>query len=132
MTYQIIRKKQKNQKSGVTRVVTRKEKLDSFFNFFEKSGLETLEVDMKDDDAKHLEKAEELEEDYELGLYFKDTIVPNAVLLFTNEFQDADLDSDSQSDGDDDSDENDSDGSGIDTDSGDEDGQGEKPECKQQ
>lgn len=87
---------------------------------------------MKDDDAKHLEKAEELEEDYELGLYFKDTIVPNAVLLFTNEFQDADLDSDSQSDGDDDSDENDSDGSGIDTDSGDEDGQGEKPECKQQ
>jgi len=144
LTYQIIRKKQKNAKSGGTRVVTRKEKFDSFFNFFEKSGLEALEMDTKDDEATNLEKAQELEEDFELGLYFRDTLVPNAVLLFTNEFQDADLDSDSESEGDDD--ENDSDGSGIDTDSGDEEGQGEtfnqfqcldngqgeKPECKQQ
>jgi nucleosome assembly protein 1-like 1 len=145
LTYQIIRKKQKNAKSGGTRVVTRKEKFDSFFNFFEKSGLETLKVDMNDDDAKHLEKAQELEEDFELGLYFRDTLVPNAVLLFTNEFQDADFDSDSASEEDSDE-EDESDGSGIDTDSGDEEGptgtfnqfqcldndQEEKPECKQQ
>jgi len=130
LTYNIIRKKQKNSKTGATRYVTRKEKFDSFFNFFEKSGLESLVVEENDSEEKRAEKLQEIEEDYELGLYFRDRIVPSAVLIFTNEWRDEDLEDDSdEEDSEDDGSEEDD---GSDEDSEDGGTPAEKPECKQQ
>lgn len=104
----------------------RKEKLDSFFNFFE--NLPVVDEEKDDDEAKE-EKEREIDEDHELGLYFRDKIVPNAILMFTNEYVDDEIESDDE----DDSDESDEDESDDDEDDEEEGADGAKPaECKQQ
>lgn len=125
LSYKIVNKKQRNPKSGATRTVKRKEKQDSFFNFFEN----LPEITPKDNDEQREEKEEEIELDQELGLYFRDKIVPNAVLMFTNEFVDDEVESGSDSDSDDSDEQSDSDES---EDDDQEIEQAEKPDCKQQ
>jgi len=126
LSYKLTTKKQRNPKTGATRTVRRKEKLDSFFNFFE--NLPELNPE-KDTEEQREEKEDEIDLDHELGLYFRDQIVPKAVLIYTNEFVDEDIESDSEGDSEDESDEEDEEDS-------EEEGQtqegAEKPECNQQ
>jgi len=126
LSYKLVTKKQRNPKTGATRTVKRKEKLDSFFNFFENFPVINPE---KDSEEQQEAKEEEIELDYELGEYFRDKIVPNAVLIFTNEFQDDEIcsddeDSDDESDEDEDPEESDDEEDDIEA--------AEKPDCKQQ
>jgi len=126
LTSKIVTKKQRNPKTGATRTVKRKEVLDSFFNFFE--NLPVVEDKDKDSEEKLEEKEEAISLDHELGLYFRDRIVPNAVLMFTNEFVDDEVESDDSDDSDDESEDL------SDSDSEDDEPieNAEKPDCKQQ
>jgi len=125
LSYKLITKKQRNPKTGATRTVRRKEKLDSFFNFFE--NLPEVIPD-KDTEEEKEEKEDEIDLDHELGLYFRDKIIPNAVLMFTNEFIDDEIESDSE----DDSDESEEDEESEEDDPAQQADDAEKPECNQQ
>lgn len=69
--------------------------------------------------------------DNELGLYFRDKIVPCAVLIFTNEFIDDEVESDEE-DSDDDEDASDDEEDGTEEEDGEEDEQARQEQCKQQ
>jgi len=66
--------------------------------------------------------------DIVLGLYFLDKIIPNAVLMLTNEFIDDEIESDSK----DDSDESEEDEESEEDDPAQQADDAEKPECNQQ
>lgn len=164
LTQTLITKKQKNKATGAVRNVKKVEKNDSFFNFFnenDKMFIDDDEIrnkpenkDLEEDEIEALiEEAEnEVQIDFDLGNEFKDNIIPNAIIIFTNE-----LDDDEDSSDDEDSDSDDSDASsgsesgssesgssdsdsesGTCSDSADDSDDGgnskpvDKPECKQQ
>ena len=99
ITVKLVKKKQKHKSSGTIRVVTKEEKQDSFFNFFEspsedgyrpsfkaimKNGGQNAEVEEEID-----EETEDLfEADFEIGHFFKEFLIPKAVLYFTGELID--------------------------------------------
>jgi len=84
-TVRIIKKKQKHQKSGTTRTVTKQEQQDSFFNFFTPPEAEMEEEDEMDEETEAL-----LQADYEIGHFIRERIIPRAVLYFTGEACDDD------------------------------------------
>jgi hypothetical protein len=115
VTVKQIKKKQKHKNSGTIRVITKEEKQDSFFNFFDmptKDGMRpSFRTHMQDSTAeangeKNKQVAiangksnneneedddadEELcEADFELGHFFKESLIPKAVLYFTGEIVD--------------------------------------------
>lgn len=108
VTVQLVKKKQKHKSSGTIRVVTKEEKCDSFFNFFEsptddgyrpsfKPVLKNLQngdnkapADDNNEDNEELdEDIEDLfEADFEIGHFFKEFLIPKAVLYFTGELID--------------------------------------------
>jgi hypothetical protein len=111
VTVKQIKKKQKHKNSGTIRVITKEVKQDSFFNFFNtptkdgmrpsfrtfyqsfndfvqgKQATEAGEQSKEDDEDE--EGDEQLcEADFELGHFFKEFLVPKAVLYFTGELID--------------------------------------------
>lgn len=78
VTEKIVKKKQKHKGKSQTRVVTKTVKNDSFFNFFYPPKVE------EDEDAA--ENTEELlAADFEIGHFFRERLIPKAVLFFTGE-----------------------------------------------
>uniref|UniRef100_S4R7G4 Nucleosome assembly protein 1-like 1 n=1 Tax=Petromyzon marinus TaxID=7757 RepID=S4R7G4_PETMA len=80
ITVKTIKKKQKHKGRGTIRTVTKTVANESFFNFF--SPPEVPE----DSDGPEDEEAEtQLATDFEIGHFFRERIVPRAVLYFTGE-----------------------------------------------
>jgi len=127
LTKKNVKKKQRNAKTGQTREILKQIDRDSFFSFFEKVPEVNL---LNDDDETKEEMLLDMEYDCELGEYFKDKLIPNAVLFFTNEYLDPEVESDEDDDDEDgsDSDEN---ADGL-TEEDDDEVPTENPECKQQ
>lgn len=95
-TIRVVKRKTKNGKTA-GKVITRREPCGSFFNFF--STLEIPEVHDLDLDGETFErKIDEIEADYEMGMAFKEKIVPHAVRWFTGEAEDDDEYEDEQED----------------------------------
>jgi len=132
--------KKKNKKTG--KMMTKKEKVDSFFQFFSPPETPDEEDEIDQEELEALQEA--VEADYDLGSLFKNDIIPGAVLWFTGE---AIEDEGDESGDEDDSDMDEDDGDDDDEEDSDEDhggrpraskrgsrnaDPGEKPECKQQ
>jgi nucleosome assembly protein 1-like 1 len=111
VTVKVIKKKQKHKSSGQVRVISKEEKQDSFFNFFETPTSDGIRPSFKEIMSKEIvkikeDKNEENEEeedddddldeenenlyeaDFEIGHFFKEFLVPKAVLYFTGEMTD--------------------------------------------
>jgi hypothetical protein len=102
VTMKIVKKKQKHKSSGTIRVITKEEKQDSFFNYFDtptqdgvrpifrhlvnKSELKEEEKELDEEDDEEIESL--YEADFEIGHFFKEFLVPKAVLYFTGELVD--------------------------------------------
>lgn len=104
VTMRLVKKKQKHKSSGMTRVIHKEEKQDSFFNYFDnptETGMRPsdprnsknkpdaaadkdadVDDDQEDDDEKLCEA------DFEIGQFLKDFLIPKAVLYFTGELVD--------------------------------------------
>jgi len=83
VTQKVVKKKQKKKGSGggkgQTRFVSKTIKNDSFFNFFAPPEVPEDEADM-DEETEAL-----LSADFEIGHFFRERIIPKAVLYFTGE-----------------------------------------------
>lgn len=125
VTMRVVKKKQKHKSTGTIRVVSKEEKQDSFFNFFESptpdgirpsyksitspSQFKTDDSGQMDDEDEMNEEDEELyEADFEIGHFLKEFLIPKAVLYYTGELIDEanyeDEDYDDEEDDDDDED----------------------------
>ncbi len=111
VTVRLVKKKQKHKSTGTVRVVTKEEKQDSFFNFFESPSedgyrpsyrpllkLRNGEVAAVADLSEEMdEETEDLfEADFEIGHFFKEFLIPKAVLYFTGELIDENEDYDDE------------------------------------
>ena len=85
------KKKQRNKKGSGSRIVTKTERCDSFFNFFDPPKIPEPD-DPVEDDQELLRRKTVLEVDYEMGVSIRDKIVPHAVKWFTGEAEDDDFD----------------------------------------
>ena len=100
MTVKLIKKKQKHKSSGQVRVISKEEKQDSFFNFFEtptpdgirpsfkalmKEEVKEVGGENDEDEGDDMDEENEnlYEADFEIGHFFKEFLVPKAVLYFT-------------------------------------------------
>lgn len=101
ITVKLVKKKQKHKSSGTIRVVTKEEKQDSFFNFFESPSEDGYRPSFKalmknggtlpenHEEEEIDEETEDLfEADFEIGHFFKEFLIPKAVLYFTGELID--------------------------------------------
>ncbi|XP_077309629.1 nucleosome assembly protein 1-like 4 isoform X1 [Lithobates pipiens] len=79
ITVKTIKKKQKHKGRGTVRTITKQVPNESFFNFFSpiKAASEGEELDEEMENS--------LAADFELGHFFRERIVPRAVLYFTGE-----------------------------------------------
>jgi len=143
VTVKVIKKRQKHKSKGSVRTIEKKIKADSFFNFFDPPIVPSLE-----DGAEEMDEETEqlLAADFEIGHFFRDRIIPRAVLYFTGEALEEDDDYDEEEedeDGDDEDDDEDDDDEDDDDDApkkgkkgqvmkGDAGKPGEQQECKQQ
>ena len=95
VTVRLVKKKQKHKSSGTIRVITKEEKQDSFFNYFDnptESGMKPSDTKKtkSGDDEDDMEDEENLcEADFEIGQFLKDFLIPKAVLYFTGELVDS-------------------------------------------
>jgi len=109
VTVRLVKKVQKHKNRGTKRTVTQTVKNDSFFNFFEPPKVE--EEEEPDEDTEAL-----LTADFEIGHFFRENIIPRAILYFTGEALDDDDDYDPEEGedehDDDDEEEEDSEGEG--------------------
>ncbi|XP_031425191.1 nucleosome assembly protein 1-like 4b isoform X1 [Clupea harengus] len=130
VTVKTIKKKQKHKGRGTVRTVTKQVPNDSFFNFF--NPIKVSSDGELDEDSEFT-----LATDFEIGHFFRERIVPRAVLYFTGEaleddesFEEEELDEGEEEDQDEDADEDDDD-----DEEGESDPKGGDPqptECKQQ
>jgi len=79
VTQKTVKKKQKHKGRKETRIVTKTVKNDSFFNFFSPPEVPEDEDDMDEDTEMQLSA------DYEAGHFFREKLIPKAVLYFTGE-----------------------------------------------
>lgn len=86
VTVKVTKKKQKHKGHGQSRVLSKQVNVDSFFNFFSPPEAPT------GDEEGEPEVLDKLTFDYELGLFFRDRLIPRAVLYFTGEAADEDDD----------------------------------------
>ncbi|CAL9697312.1 unnamed protein product [Knipowitschia caucasica] len=128
VTVKTIKKKQKHKGRGTVRTVTKQVPNDSFFNFFNPA---KASPDAEDEDSEFALAS--LASDFELGHFFRERIVPRAVLYFTGEaddsFEEEEMEEGDEEEQDDEGDEEEDD------DDGDFDPKKEQPppaECKQQ
>ncbi|XP_066524252.1 nucleosome assembly protein 1-like 4a isoform X1 [Hoplias malabaricus] len=77
VTVKIIKKKQKHKGRGTVRTITKEMPQDSFFNFFNPV---KVSPDGMDEDLDFT-----LATDFEIGHFFRERIIPRAVLYFTGE-----------------------------------------------
>jgi hypothetical protein len=116
VTVHLVKKKQKHKSSGTIRVVTKEEKQDSFFNFFESPSEDGYRPSFKalmknngkpvggENGEEQEEEEEEIDEetedlfeaDFEIGHFFKEFLIPKAVLYFTGELIDENEDYDGE------------------------------------
>merc|ERR1719204_2141369 len=109
ITEKQVKKKQKHKGRGQTRIITKMVKTDSFFNFFDPPEIPEDEEDL-DEETEAL-----LAVDFEIGHFFRERLIPKAVLFFTGEAIEEDSDdededeesSEEEGEGDDDDDEDD-------------------------
>jgi hypothetical protein len=110
LNFKIVKIKQKNKKTKVSRVVTKEEEQDTFFTFFNtpnedgikpsiKQMLENKEKkELKEDEEEEAEDESDLdavfEMDFEICRFLKETFIPKAVLYYTGELVDEDYDDD--------------------------------------
>lgn len=154
VTIKLIKKKLKpKNKKGVPKIITKEEKQDSFFNFFEtiekkttnkspaSSGAEDKAVVAvkgrahSDDDDDDEEDDSELYRiaDFEIGQYLREKIIPKAILYYTGEIDGLEDDYDDYDEEDEDEDleggdeDEDDDDEDEDDDDDDEDDDGKKP-----
>lgn len=106
ITQKEIKKKQKHKGRGQTRIITKTVQTDSFFNFFEPPEVPEDEEDL-DEETEAL-----LAVDFEIGHFFRERLIPKAVLFYTGEAieedsddEDDDQETTSEEDDDDDDDE---------------------------
>ncbi|XP_060892481.1 nucleosome assembly protein 1-like 4a isoform X6 [Labrus mixtus] len=127
VTVKTIKKKQKHKGRGTVRTVTKQVPNDSFFNFF--NPIKVSPDGEMDEDCEFT-----LATDFEIGHFFRERIIPRAVLYFTGEaleddesFEEEELEEGDEEEQDEDGDDDD--------DEGDFDPKKEQPqpaECKQQ
>ncbi|KAG8434322.1 hypothetical protein GDO86_012631 [Hymenochirus boettgeri] len=77
ITVKTIKKKQKHKGRGTVRTITKHVPKDSFFNFFSPVKVSGESEEMDEDTENSLAA------DFELGHFFRERIVPRAVLYFT-------------------------------------------------
>ena len=84
LTSRTIKKKQrgKGKNAGQVRTVTKTEKKESFFQWFDPPKMPSMD-DMDEDEAEQLEEV--FDSDYEVAQAFRTQIIPRAVLWFTGE-----------------------------------------------
>ncbi|NXD66815.1 NP1L4 protein, partial [Eolophus roseicapillus] len=80
VTVKIIKKKQKHKGRGTVRTITKQVPNDSFFNFFSPIKEKSNCLALQDEDSEFT-----LAADFEIGHFFRERIVPRAVLYFTGE-----------------------------------------------
>lgn len=98
VTVKIKKKKQRNKNGKGTRTVTKTEPCQSFFNFFNPPKIPGPEdLDMPDEELEH--RQQELEADYDMGISFREKVIPHAVKWFTGEAEDEDDDYEEEDDG---------------------------------
>lgn len=134
VTVKVLKKKQKNKKTGQTRTTTAEVPQDSFFNFFQpiEAKVENLRKHMAEaddmDEDEYDQQAAMLEADYEIGHFIRERLIPRAVLYYTGELDDEESEDGDYEDGEDADEEYDED----DDPDFDPSKVAEKPDCKQQ
>merc|ERR1712080_797135 len=98
ITQKQVKKKQKHKGRGQTRIITKMVKTDSFFNFFDPPEVPEDEDDL-DEETEAL-----LAVDFEIGHFFRERLIPKAVLFYTGEAIEEDSDDEATSEEDDDED----------------------------
>lgn len=83
VTKKLVKKKQKQKGGSQVRFVTKTVRTDSFFNFFDPPDVD-IEEEL-DDETEEL-----LAADFEIGDFFRQRLIPKAVLFFTGEAIDFD------------------------------------------
>ena len=80
-TIEIKKKKMKNKKTKEIKTVTKRETVPSFFGTFKNMTKKEDDKNKKDDDDEEEEEDEEMtiEEHYDMGLQFKEEIIPYAI-----------------------------------------------------
>jgi len=101
VTVRTIKKRQKHKSTGTVRVILKEEKQDSFFNYFDMPTHDGVrpsfrpilypEMNLGEDDNE--EEDDDVGEDlcnadFEIGHFFKECIVPKAVLYYTGDLID--------------------------------------------
>ncbi|VDN99972.1 unnamed protein product [Rodentolepis nana] len=84
VTVKFVKKVKKHKNRKEVRTITKELKQDSFFNFFYPPP-ESLNDEDLDEETEDL-----LEEDFRIGSFIRDTLIPQAVLFFTGEYEDSD------------------------------------------
>jgi len=78
-----IEKKKKKIKSkkkgGETKTVTKVEEVPSFFSFFKDYDINNLNKPDEDDEEEEEDEGEIIEEEYDLGLFIKEELIPYAI-----------------------------------------------------
>merc|ERR1712227_784376 len=126
VTVKVIKKRQKHKSKGSVRTIEKKVKADSFFNFFDPPVVPT-----PDDGVEEMDEETEalLAADFEIGHFFRDRIIPRAVLYFTGEALEDEDDDYEEEDDEDEAPKKGKKGEGKKGDMG---KPGEQQECKQQ
>lgn len=91
LTYNLVIKKQRAKKGkhvGQIRSVTRRERCDSFFHFFNPPKMPAME-DLDEEEADAIEEA--FDHDYDVAQAFRKHLIPKGVLWYTGEALEEDL-----------------------------------------
>jgi nucleosome assembly protein 1-like 1 len=85
LTFRTVQKKQrgKGKHAGQVRTVSKSERVDSFFHWFDPPKMPTSADEMDEEQAEHLEEV--YDEDYEVAQAFRLFLVPKAIQWFTGE-----------------------------------------------
>ncbi|VDN05880.1 unnamed protein product [Thelazia callipaeda] len=83
VTQKIVKKKEQKKTRNASRFITKSVKTDSFFNFFD-TPFTNKRIGTNDSELDP-EERELLQADFEIGLVFRDQIIPRAVLFYTKE-----------------------------------------------
>uniref|UniRef100_UPI0035902CD3 nucleosome assembly protein 1-like 1 n=1 Tax=Myxine glutinosa TaxID=7769 RepID=UPI0035902CD3 len=130
VTTKTIKKKQKHKGRGTVRTVTKVVPNESFFNFFNPPQVPEEPDGELDDEAESI-----LATDFEIGHFFRERIVPRAVLYFTGEAiedEEDDYDEEGQEEEEDEECPEDDDDEDADYDPTTDPSAKQPPECKQQ
>lgn len=98
VTVRTVKKRQKHKSTGTVRTILKEEKQDSFFNYFDMPTTDGVRPSFRrvlnpesslDLDEEEEEMGEDLcNADFEIGHFFKEFIVPKAILYYTGDLID--------------------------------------------